>query len=126
MTKRVIKKKTKEVLAPIEAPVEEVVEPLLPEEVVVETPELPEKVEEDYVAVIKIVGKPFSAVGKSVREALDNLKVGNAKGASLLTITKGAIAQHKILTPPQTFRLFTQSRMMREVTLKQITSFFNL
>lgn len=80
---------------------------------------------EGYSIAIKIMGKTFTAQGSTIKEALCNLKVGNAKGISLLTVSKGTISRTKVLTPPQTFRLFTPSRIMHEVALKQISLLFD-
>lgn len=79
-----------------------------------------------YSATIKIMGKPFSSKGETVQDALKNLNVGVAKGVSILTITKGDVSRTKTLTPPQTFRLFSASRIMREVGLKQVSNLFGL
>lgn len=83
-------------------------------------------IESLYSVQIKIMGKPFSSTGATLKEALCNLKVGSAKGVSILTVTKGSISRHKILTPPQTFRLFSVSKLMHEASLKQVSSFFDL
>lgn len=75
-----------------------------------------------YTASIKILGQIYTSKGSSPREAIENLKVGNvAKGVSILSIIKGDRKQDKILTAPQTFKLFSASKLMREITLKQVS-----
>ena len=79
-----------------------------------------------YLASIKVLGKKYEAKGSSAKEAIGNLKVGNvAKGMSVLEITKGKVSKSKILNHPQTFRLFTLSKLMREVALKQVSLMFD-
>lgn len=74
-----------------------------------------------YSASIKILGKIFTSKGGSVREAIENLKVeGKCAGISILTIN----GKDKILTSVQTTRLFSPSKIMRELALKGVSSLF--
>lgn len=78
-----------------------------------------------YTASIKVLGKTYSATGLTAREAIGNLKVGNvAKGMSVLTLSKGEKSCSKVLPPIQTFRLFTPSRLIREVSIKNVAMRF--
>lgn len=82
-------------------------------------------IESQYSVEIKIMGKPFKSQGPTLKEAIDNLKVGNAKGVSLLTVSKGETVRTKVLSPILTFKLFSSSRIVREVSYKQVSQLFN-
>lgn len=86
---------------------------------------LPKK-EVSFVASIKVLGKTFSSNGNTALEALVSLKPECGKGVSVLTVTKGEKSKVKILPAPQTFRLFSASRLMREVMLKNLSMVFDL
>ena len=78
-----------------------------------------------YTASIKVLGKVYTSTGSSTKEAIENLKAGNvAKGMSVLTLSRGKNSHSVILPPNQTFRLFTPSRLMREIAIKQISMRF--
>jgi hypothetical protein len=79
-----------------------------------------------FKASIKIFGKTYEAVGSTVKEALEKLKpIGTPKGMSVISVSKGDIRKDKILLPPQTFRLFSPSRIMREIGIKQTSMLFD-
>ena len=80
---------------------------------------------EVYVATAKILGRTFTAKGSTVREAIENLKVGNAKGRCIISMTHGDVTKERILNVIQTSRLFTCVGMPREVTLKNISLLFD-
>ena len=81
---------------------------------------------EPYNASIKIFGKIYTATGSTAKEAIENLKPeGVPKGMSILTISKGDVKKERILNTVQTYRLFTCSRMMREIGLKNVSIFFD-
>lgn len=78
-----------------------------------------------YSASIKVLGRLYTSTGTTAREAIENIKIdGVAKGMSILEITKGEVKRSKILTPALTFRLFSASRMMREIALKNASLIF--
>lgn len=79
----------------------------------------------DYFASIKILGRNYQAQGATAKEAIEKLNVGKvAKGMSILTVTKGEKSCEKVLNHNQTFRLFSLSRMMREVAIKNVSMMF--
>ncbi len=79
----------------------------------------------DYLASIKILGRNYQAQGSTAKEAIENLVVGKvAKGMSILTVMKGEKSCEKILNHNQTFRLFSLSRMTREVAIKNASLMF--
>ena len=79
-----------------------------------------------YVATIKIMGKFFNAEGKSVFEAIANLKVKNVRGISILTVEHGEKKKERILPFFITTRLFNLSGMTREITLKNVAARFDI
>lgn len=81
----------------------------------------------DYTASIKLFGRTYTGKGASVTGAIEAIKMeGFAKGSGLLSVSKGELRQDRVLTAPQVFRLFSASRLMREVTIKQVSMRFAL
>ena len=81
----------------------------------------------EYKASIKILGKFYEAFGSTVPEAIGNLKPdAKALGVTVLTLTKGAQSQERILPRIATRRLFAPSEMMREVGIKNTALRFSL
>lgn len=85
------------------------------------------KVKTEYLASIDIqlLGRTYTAKGKTAREAIENLKAKNTKGHSILTVSKGDIKRDKIISAPLTFKLFSESKLMREIALKNIVMLFD-
>lgn len=80
-----------------------------------------------YSATIKILGKIYNSTGNSVREAIENLKpTGKSMGNCVLSLSKGEIKVDKIITAFQVYRLFSHSKLMRELALKNTSLLFNL
>jgi len=81
----------------------------------------------EYLARVKIGGRTYTANGDTVSSALVKLKPqGVAKSVSIVSITKGTMTKERILTAPQTFRLFNGGRFMREVALNNVSLLFDL
>lgn len=84
------------------------------------------KVKKTYKASIKVLGKIYTSEGGTGPEALSSLKVGNvAKGMSILTLSNGTLTKEKVLPSNATSRLFSPSRLTREIALKNITILFS-
>ncbi len=80
-----------------------------------------------YEATIEILGKKYKAKGKTVMEAVSNLKPkGMARGKSILTVTKGKESKSKVLVPFVVNRLFNLSPTMRIVALKNVSTLFGI
>lgn len=83
----------------------------------------------NYEASIKVFGrdnKVYKSKGASVKEVLENLKVeGKAGGICVLTISNGDKKRDRIMNAEQLFRLFSSSRLMREIALKNVTLLFD-
>lgn len=80
----------------------------------------------EYTASIKVLGKIYTATGTSLREAIEELTPEKGKGVSILTISKGGMSKERVLNFGQTFRLFSASKLMREVALKNTCLLFDL
>lgn len=79
-----------------------------------------------YTAVLKVMGKTTTAEGASVSEAISKLSsLGTRGNMSILTVSYGTKKREKVLNRAQTNRLFTQSRLMREVALKNVSALFD-
>ena len=78
-----------------------------------------------YSASIKVLGKTYEAKGATISEAIAGLKVQNCKGKAILTIQHGDVKKDKVLMPMQAFRLFSASKLMREIALKQVSYLFS-
>ena len=88
---------------------------------------LPETKPSKYTASIKIFGKEYKATGGTVAEAIAGLSpVGFTKTKSILTISNGKESKDRFLPPLATYRLFSQSKLMREVAIKNISLMFGL
>lgn len=74
-----------------------------------------------FLASIKILGKHFNSTGSTVREAIENLKPeGKCAGMSILTVN----GKDRVIGGMQTVRLFSASKLMREIALKNISLMF--
>lgn len=82
---------------------------------------------EIYKATIRVFGKIYKAEGATLIEAISNLKVsGKAGGTSILSVSKGKVQKDRILNTNQVFRLFSASKLMREVALKNLSLLFDI
>lgn len=80
----------------------------------------------EYKATIQLLGKKFTAKGKTAREAIINLKVGGAgKGMGVIEVVNGQSRKSKILSSVQIFRLFSASKLMREIAIKNVSLMFD-
>lgn len=80
-----------------------------------------------YKAKIKVLGRFHEANGRSIKDAISNIKIdGVPWGVSVLIIYNGDESREKILTPVQTRNLFNPSPTIRNVVLKQVSEYFNI
>lgn len=89
------------------------------------TKKVVKKVEPQYEARAIIMGRTVNSKGKTIPEAIENLKIGNLKGKVILTIKKGEFERERILMPNMVSKLFNTRGLAREVVLKQVSSLFN-
>ncbi len=79
---------------------------------------------QEYKASIKVFGRLYTSVGSTFKECLENLKVGKAGGICVLAISHGEKKREKIMNGVMLNRLFSQSRIMHEIALKNVTAMF--
>lgn len=85
------------------------------------------KAKSQYKASVKIFGRTYDAAGDTLQEAIQAIKLVNAKGKSILIIEKDGERQEKVLPHPMTARLFgAASRLTKEVILKQVSQRFSI
>jgi hypothetical protein len=87
-----------------------------------------EKIEEvtPYRANIKIFGKNYKSEGFNVKETLDNLKIeGKAVGVCILSISHNDVKKDRVLSSLQVARLFSPSKLMREIAIKNVGLLFD-
>lgn len=77
-------------------------------------------------ATLKLMGKTYTAEGKTPTEAISNLKPGIAKGNSILTLEHKGKKIEKILGRNATARLFSPSPTVRDINLKHAATRFDL
>jgi hypothetical protein len=82
----------------------------------------------NYKATMKVMGKEYTAYGKTKEEVLANLKVAPnfARGAAILKLDDGEKSEERVLTPFLAQKMFSLSPKIREVHLKQVGMRFSL
>ena len=79
-----------------------------------------------YTANAIVMGKKYQGKGATVSESLDNLTgMGNIKGKLILTITHDERKRERVIMPNMAFRLFSASKIMHDIALKQVSSLFS-
>ena len=84
------------------------------------------KAKDIYTAVLTVLGKTYRASGDTVPEAITKLTPSNPKGRCILSVEHGNKKRERILPHLMSFKLFSSSRMMREIALKQVSSLFDV
>jgi len=77
-----------------------------------------------YTANAIVMGKKYQSKGATVSEAISGLEIKNCKGKLILSVTDGTTTRERVMMPNVAFRLFSASRMMREIALKQTSQLF--
>lgn len=77
-----------------------------------------------YHAYVKVFGKVYEASGATAIEALGKLNPGVAKGMSIVSVEHDGRRKDKVLSPIQSLRLFNGGRIVREVSLKNLSILF--
>ena len=77
-----------------------------------------------YTAVAIVMGKKYQSKGATVSEAIGGLDIKNSKGKLILSVTDGTTTRERVIMPNAAFRLFSASRMMKEIALKQTSQLF--
>lgn len=71
------------------------------------------------------MGKFYSATGASFDEAVDKIKIPNAKGMSIWRWEKEGKVREKIMQPLWTLRFFGAHGLSRDILLKNFRQMFN-
>lgn len=83
-----------------------------------------EKSNNEYEAIIKILGREYKSKGNTIEEAISSLKPQNCKGKAILSVVRGDVRKDRILMPTTIFRLFNTRGFTREVAVKQSSLLF--
>jgi len=85
------------------------------------------KTTKPVVAKAIISGKTYEGEGKTVLEALENIRVpGLPRAKLILTVNQGGIHRTRIFQPTIAQRLFSPSPFVRQVALKNTATLFAL
>jgi len=78
-----------------------------------------------YTATLTVMGQKHTALGSTAIDAVKALKVKNAKGKGVLSITNGKETREKVFMPQVLYRLFNSVGLNREVAMKNISILFD-
>lgn len=78
-----------------------------------------------YTATLTVMGQKHTASGSTAIDAVKALKVKNAKGKGVLSITNGKETREKVFMPQVLYRLFNSVGLNREVAMKNISILFD-
>lgn len=77
-------------------------------------------------ATLKLLGRYYTAEGKTVEETLNKIKAPVAKTLGILTLEKGDLKKEKIIPPRLVMGVFgKQGRTIKDMAMKNITILFN-
>lgn len=77
---------------------------------------------DEFIITLKMLGKLFTAKGSSMKEALTNLDVKNARGVGILTVQHEGKVKERILSPIILSRIFNMSGTMRDINITKLAS----
>ena len=77
-----------------------------------------------YTANAIVLGRKYQSKGATVSGAIGGLNIKNCKGKLILSVSDGTTTRERVMMPNAAFRLFSASRMMREIALKQTSQLF--
>lgn len=83
------------------------------------------RVNASYSVTVINMGKKYTAKGKSVLEALENVKVPAVAGKSIVIVESGKNKKERIIPHLRGRRTFTTMGMTREVQLKALSLMFD-
>ena len=80
-----------------------------------------------YTATIFIGPRKYSATGTSVRDALDNLEIGQMAAEKVVVqLKKGKTVQERVFPPFISNRMFKAPPQVQEMTKKNIAHLFDI
>ena len=77
-----------------------------------------------YKVSLKILGKTYTASGKSAREAMGKLEPQTTRSFGVLTLQKGKIVKEKVVMASILFRAFNGSPTSRDIGIKNLSLLF--
>lgn len=80
----------------------------------------------EYTTTLNVLGKTYTAKGKTIAEALLNLKPGIVRGRGILTVQLGDLKKERVLMPMVAYRLFSSRGMTQEVAIKNASMLFGI
>lgn len=86
---------------------------------------VPAKKADTYTVKLTHAGKTYNAQAETVLDALANLKMPTVvRSKTVITVERGGVIRTRILPPFVVSRLFSPSRLTREVALKSVSILF--
>lgn len=79
----------------------------------------------EYKATLKVAAQTYTSRGDSPIDAISKLSVSNVKGKGILVVENSKNRKERILTPFLLSRVFSQSKLTRQVALKNLAILFN-
>ena len=77
-----------------------------------------------FTALAIVMGKKYIAEGKTASEAIGGIKIKNARGKCILTVSQGKRSRERVLMPFAVNRIFNAHGITREIALKGISMLF--
>jgi hypothetical protein len=75
-----------------------------------------------YEVTAKVLGKAYSAKGKTIQEAITKLAPGNVAGMVILEVKKGKKVKERVIPHIIAKKLFNTAGLSREATISNISN----
>src|SRR3972149_6251432 len=80
----------------------------------------------DFAVTFKVFGKIYTSTGHTLKEAVEALDYkGKVAGVTIFSVSHNGITKERVMNSIIANRLFTQSRLMREIAVKNILTLFD-
>lgn len=84
------------------------------------------EVKSDYTVFFKVFGKSYEGKGQTLKEAIESLNFkGKIGGVSIFTVSHGDNKKERVMNTVIASRLFSSSRIMREIAIKNMLTLFD-
>lgn len=77
-----------------------------------------------YSIVITCVGQKVVGRGDTILDTLKSMDLYNARGKTIIAVTRGGVTKERIVMPQVVMRAFNTQGMTRDISLKLIASQF--
>jgi len=77
-----------------------------------------------YEATLRVLGKQYTAKGKTIAEAIGKLEPGNVAGMAILTVKKGKNSKDRVVPHVTAKRVFNTAGISRETAVFNISLMF--